>query len=206
MHTDLPVADAQTPSAARPNRARRRAGAAVAAAVLVGAALAGCGSDSSDASTKDTTASSTTSTTVAVTDTIEADLTSAETVLHEVGPDGSAVYGWNRLVGEGTASGSVHTGAVSVEMLGNVDYVDGSGEFFGFITFDFGGGNTVAVRMDGEATAATDTSDAAFSAQLTVIGGTGDLVDATGTGTFEGSRAARVGGTVSGTYTLSITS
>jgi hypothetical protein len=110
------------------------------------------------------------------------------------------VYGWNLLTGEGTASGSVHEGATAVEMLGNVDYVDGNGEFFGFITFDFGGGTTLAVRMDGSAAAATDTSDATLEADLVVLGGTGSLVDAAGTGRFEGSRPERLGGAVQGTY------
>ncbi|MCD9623967.1 hypothetical protein [Rhabdothermincola salaria] len=175
--------------------------------------LAACGSDD------DAGAEGTTTTTEAtgngagassgaqpaeVDQTVAAVLSSVETNLNQAGPDGQVVYGWNHLVGDGTGSGTITDGDVVVDMLGNVDYVDGSGEFFGFITFDFGDAGTLAVRMDGSAQAATDTSDAALSADLEILGGTGDLVDASGTGRFEGGRPERLGGAVEGTYSFDL--
>ena len=48
------------------------------------------------------------------------------------------LYGWNQLTGTAQVDGA----AVEIEMLGNVDYRNGSGEFFGFITFTFSDGAT----------------------------------------------------------------
>lgn len=129
-------------------------------------------------------------------------ITSDEQRLAQVGPDDRVVYGWNRLVGSGEGEGPDVDGMVEVEMLGNVSYRDGNGPFFGFVTFTFDDGSTLAVRMEGEATASTDTSDASFSAELDVIGGSGRLVDAAGSGSFEGERGDELGGAVDSTFEI----
>lgn len=130
-------------------------------------------------------------------------LTSQDKVLHTVGPDDSKIYGSNHLTGEGAVDGG---DAVQVEMLATVNYTNGSGDFGGVITFTFDDGSTLGVLMeDGAAVAATDTTEATFHSNLRVIGGSGALVDAHGTGTFVGTRKEALGGAVEATFTLSYT-
>jgi hypothetical protein len=121
-----------------------------------------------------------------------ASITSAETSLTRVGPDERVVYGWNRLVGETEIDGE----RVTIEMLGNVAYRLGDGPFFGFITLSFPGGSTLGLRMEGETDAIQDTSRAEFKAGLTVLGGTGRYLNATGSGRWQGHRDAKLGGAV----------
>ena len=78
---------------------------------------------------------------------LSATLTSSSTLLGTVNTGDSTVYGWNLLEGEAT----LDVDPVNVQMLGNVDYVDGNGDFFGFVTFTFVDGSTIGVRMVGEA-------------------------------------------------------
>jgi len=169
---------------------RRPLRAAVALLVAVGAggALAACGDapvTSADAQV------------------ITVQLTSQDRVLHTVGPGESKIYGSNHLTGEGTLDG---TGDVQVEMLATVNYTNGSGDFGGVITFTFADGSTLGVVMvNGAAEAATDTTEATFHSGLRVIGGTGAMVDAAGSGTFVGTRKEALGGAVEATFTLSIT-
>jgi hypothetical protein len=160
--------------------------AAFAAATLL--VFTGCGSDSSDETTSATRVE------------ISAPLTSADSRLSTVNTNDSTTYGWNLLDGTAEVDGA----AVQVEMLGNVNYVAGSGEFFGFVTFTFGDDSTLATRMQGEAVAATDTSNASFSSTLTIIGGTGAYTDATGDGTFTGERRDILGGPVDATFVLMV--
>ena len=54
-------------------------------------------------------------------------LTSQQRVLHKVGANTENLYGWNQLTGTAQFDGA----AVEVEMLGNVQYLNGSGGFFG---------------------------------------------------------------------------
>ncbi|MCC5951441.1 MAG: hypothetical protein JJU45_05030 [Acidimicrobiia bacterium] len=206
-HTTTEAGDQHDVGASqRRQRARRGSTVvAVAAVLLLTPLTAACGGD--DAGAQDTADGDSAAEGVTLGDidqTVEAVLTSAESKLGEVGPDGRVVYGWNNLVGEGTGTGSLADGPVGVDMLGNVHYTDGSGDFFGFITFDFGDGDTLAVRMDGRAQAATDTSDAVLDADLEIIGGTGSLEDASGVGRFEGGRPDRLGGAVEGTYSFDL--
>lgn len=121
-----------------------------------------------------------------------ASLTSVETSLSRVGPGDRVVYGWNRLAGETVIDG----GRVTVEMLGNVAYRSGDGPFFGFITLTFADGSTLGLRMEGETDAIQDTSRADFRAKLTVLGGTGRYLNATGSGRWQGHRDAQLGGAV----------
>lgn len=131
---------------------------------------------------------------------LSADLTSSNNLLRNVNTGDSVVYGWNLLEGEATLDAE----PVEVQMLGNVDYISGSGDFFGFVTFVFADDSTIGVRMTGEATAASDTSNATFVSSLVVVGGTGRYLDATGTGTFTGERQDALGGQVSSDFTLAL--
>jgi len=163
---------------------------AVLAMVAVAVGLVACGDDGPDLTTP--------------TATVTVTLRSAENRLSTVGPQDRVVYGWNLLVGTGEgreAAGSSNV-PVEVEMLGNVAYLDGNGEFFGFVTFVFDDGDSVATRMIGEARSQPDTSDAVFEADLEVLGGTGRFDTVTGTGTFTGSRTAALGGAVDAGFEL----
>lgn len=132
---------------------------------------------------------------------IDVVIASQEQMLYEVGAGGESVYGWNRLVGEGELDGE----PVTVEMLGNVDYVDGGGHFFGFVTITFADGSIVGLRMeDGDATPASDEGGATFASELAVIDGTGAYEGVTGSGTFEGSRDEALGGAVSSAFELDL--
>jgi quercetin dioxygenase-like cupin family protein len=131
---------------------------------------------------------------------LTAALDSQSRTLHTAGADDSVVYGWNLLTGTATLDGA----PVAVELLGNVSYVKGSGPIFGFVTYTFADGSTLGVQMQGAATAAADGSSTQFAATLGVVGGTGRYVNATGTGTFVGSREAALGTTVSATFDLTI--
>ncbi len=132
---------------------------------------------------------------------LETTLTSDSRVLHQVGAGDAATYGWNRLLGTATLDGQ----PVGVEMLANVNYLNGSGPFFGFITFTFADGSTLGVSMQGQATVAgAGSTDTSFASTLGVIGGTGTYVNDTGYGTFTGARTAALGGQVSATFDLQL--
>jgi quercetin dioxygenase-like cupin family protein len=130
---------------------------------------------------------------------VVATLDSVSRTLTTVGQDGSQVYGWNQLAGTDGANG------VGVVMLGNVNYEDGSGPIFGFVTFTFADGSTLGVQMQGSAVATADGTSTKFAATLGVIGGTGRYATAKGSGTFTGSRAAALGTTVSAIFDLTVT-
>jgi hypothetical protein len=126
-------------------------------------------------------------------------LASQARTLMNVGPQGSIVYGWNRLTGTATLDGK----PVPVDLLGDVNYTSGNGPFSGFITFKFNDGATLAVAMQGAATQSADGASTVV-ATLGVLGGTGRYEKATGTGTFVGSRPAAVGATVAATFDLKV--
>ncbi|MET0920969.1 MAG: hypothetical protein ABWY77_07200, partial [Acidimicrobiia bacterium] len=93
-----------------------------------------------------------------------------------------------------------------IEMLANVDYLNGGGPFFGFVTFTFADGSTLGVSMQGQSTVTTPGStDTTFASTLGVIGGTGTYVNNAGSGTFTGSRTAALGGQVAATFDLNLT-
>jgi hypothetical protein len=124
-------------------------------------------------------------------------LTSQQTALHEVGGGGDTTYGWNELTGAAeTSSGEVH-----VQMLGNVEYVDGSGDFFGFVTLEFASLSMLGLRMNGEATVRDDGSTA-LAAKLRVIGGNAAMTGVTGKGKFTGERPQELGGAIEITISL----
>jgi len=128
-------------------------------------------------------------------------LTSQTRTLLNAGPQGSITYGWNRLTGTSRLDGK----NVSVDMLGNVNYVAGNGPFFGFVTFTFDDKSTLAVSMQGQAVQSPNGAST-VAATLGIFGGTGRYEKATGTGTFAGARPAAVGATVDSTFDLQVSS
>jgi branched-chain amino acid transport system substrate-binding protein len=130
----------------------------------------------------------------------EMSLSSEFSLLEKVGPNENQTYGWNRLVGTTNAN----LGEFDVVMLGNVDYINGSGPFFGFITLTATNGDVLSMRMDGSAQV-QDNGVTTLSSSLTVIGGTGDYISAGGTGMFTGVRIAEVGAPIEFTLTAGIT-
>jgi len=127
----------------------------------------------------------------------ESSLTSSESELGKVGVDDAKTYGWNHLVG----STSTELGAFEVDMLGNVDYVNGTGPFFGFVTLVAPDGDRIAMRMDGDAKVRDD-GTTALSSRLTVIDGSGDYVGVTGHGSFVWTRIAQVGAPIEIEFTV----
>jgi hypothetical protein len=115
-------------------------------------------------------------------------LTSKQTALTQVGKGGDITYGWNQLTG----STDTASGKTDVELLGNVDYLNGSGRFFGFVTMKFASLSTVGFLMEGRATKQADGSTK-LKAALKVIDGNAAFTGATGAGSFTGTRAAALG-------------
>jgi hypothetical protein len=124
-------------------------------------------------------------------------LTSQQRILEEVGRGGDTIYGWNELTGTAATS----SGDVQVQMLGNVEYVDGSGEFFGFLTLEFASLSTLGLRMDGEASLRDDGSTD-LQAKLRVVGGNAAMTGVTGKGKIVGERPEELGGAIVITVTL----
>jgi hypothetical protein len=127
-------------------------------------------------------------------------LSSDFSVLQKVGVDDAQTYGWNRLVG----TTSSNLGEFDVVMLGNVNYTNGNGPFFGFLTLTAPNGDVLSLQMDGSARVDAN-SVTKLSSKLTVISGTGAYVTAQGSGTFTGTRVAQVGAPIEFTMTISIT-
>ena len=115
-------------------------------------------------------------------------LTSKQTVLTQVGRGGTITYGWNQLTG----TSDTPSGTTSVELLGNVDYTNGSGRFFGFLTLKFASLSTVGFLVEGKASKQAD-GVTKLKAALKVIGGNAAFTGATGAGSFTGTRAAALG-------------
>ena len=129
---------------------------------------------------------------------LETTLTSQSRTLHEA--SGNKTYGWNALTG----ASSLDDQPVDVEMLASVDYVDGSGPFFGFLTFTFADGSTLGFTMQGSAHLDPAADETTFASTLAVIGGTGTYAATTGSGVFIGKRTAELGGDVAATFDLGL--
>ena len=137
-----------------------------------------------------------TTTTITFTTTLD----SQQRVLQQVGRGGVKTYGWNELAG----TASTDSGDVQVQLLGNVDYVDGSGPFFGFVTLKFASLSTLGLRIvDGRARVRDDGSTALRS-RLRVIGGNAAMTGAKGTGTMTGERREELGTSIELTFDLRI--
>ena len=137
---------------------------------------------------------SSTTTTIEFTATLD----SQQRVLQQVGRGGVKTYGWNELTG----TASTDSGDVQIQLLGNVDYVDGSGPFFGFVTLRFASLSTLGLRIvDGRARVRDDGSTALRS-RLRVIGGNAAMTGAKGTGTMTGERREELGTSIELTFDL----
>ena len=156
-------------------------GAVVTAGFLVGASPASANSDSSPQK-------------IAFTTTV----TSTERVIYNAGVNNSITYGWNRLIGTATIDGVLS----DIELLGNVDYKDNGGPFYGFITITQPDA-TLALRMNGKAVPFThresyaSTPETRFKSKLKVLGGSGRFIEARGAGAWTGERTTELGGAVS---------
>ena len=124
-------------------------------------------------------------------------LTSQQAILEQVGRGGEKTYGWNELTGTAPTS----SGDVQVQMLGNVEYLEGSGEFFGFLTLRFASMSTLGLRMNGTATVQDDGSTD-LKAKLRVVGGNAAMTGATGKGSITGERRTELGGAIEITVRL----
>ena len=128
-------------------------------------------------------------------------VTSIGTTLNEL--PGGIRYGWNNLAGT-TKWGNQ---SATLDFLGDVDYVNGSGPFNGYITVKRADGVTIAFHVAGSALAAPDGKGGTlttFAGKLEVIGGTGNFEGSSGIGTMVGTRAAALGSPVRLTFKLDV--
>lgn len=127
-------------------------------------------------------------------------LDSQQRVLEQVGRGGVKTYGWNELTG----TASTDSGDVQIQLLGNVDYVNGSGPFFGFVTMKFASLSTLGLRIvDGRARVRDD-GTTGLRSRLRVIGGNAAMTGATGTGTMTGGRREELGTAIELTFDVRI--
>lgn len=127
-------------------------------------------------------------------------LLSAGTTL-ETMPNG-LTYGWNDLRGE-TRWGRQ---PAQVRFLGDVQYVNGSGPFNGYVTITRADGSRLALRINGHSLAVpleTGTRTH-FTGDISIMGGSGRFAQATGIGSMTGVRKAALGSPVEMTFALSI--
>ena len=130
------------------------------------------------------------------------ELRSAGTTLQQL--PGGITYGWNDLRAGTRWAGQDAT----VRFLGDVDYVDGSGPFSGYVSVTRADGAVLGLRVSGSAISLASggsTADARFSGNVTVIGGDGAYRGAQGIGTMSGSRSAALGSPVAMTFRLTVT-
>jgi hypothetical protein len=174
---------------------------------------AACSSTDASEATSNTTSTTTTAATApgaagptaGRTISVPVSLTSAQKFIHQVGPTNAKSYGVNQLVGTSTVDGQ----SVDVELLGTVNYVDGTGPIGSFVTLTWPNGDVLGLTMDGAATQPPDaqgTSNTHFEAVLAVIGGSGAYAGVTGgSGSFVADRNAELGGQVDGTIEVTVT-
>lgn len=115
-------------------------------------------------------------------------MTSADSTLYKAGPSDQLTYGQNRLVGKAVVAGQ----PANVEILGNVQYVRGTGPFYGFLTVTWANGSSVAFVVQGTATL-EDSGATKLASSLVFLAGTGEYENGTAVGRFTGARAAQVG-------------
>jgi len=152
-------------------------------------ALAGCGGSSSGGSKLVTNPNVT----------FSVDETSISKNIKTVN-NGAGTVGSNQLTGTTTVGSS----SATVEVMANVIYTNGSGPFFGIMAVTLGDGSILTARMDGNAVLNSVTNVTAFDCKLTVVGGTGQYLNATGSGIFTGTRSTALGGAVHMDVQLSV--
>jgi hypothetical protein len=115
---------------------------------------------------------------------------------------GGVTYGRNHLRGR-TTWNNRHA---NIDFLAIVEYVNGSGPFYGVVTVTRADGSSIVFSANGRSiSAGVGTTDARFTGQATVLGGSGAFAGATGTGTMTGFRKAALGGQVRMTFRLTVT-
>jgi hypothetical protein len=124
-------------------------------------------------------------------------LSSLDTTLFRVGRGGVQTYGWNHLIGTATSD----SGDIGVDLLGNVQYTNGVGPMFGFVTLHFASLSDVGFHFEGRATKGSDGATD-FAATMKVIGGNAALTGVKGTGRFRGSRSGELGSPVELDFTI----
>ena len=92
-----------------------------------------------------------------------------------VSEDEGKTWPEGRLLHEGPAAYSAlaatsDSGDIGVDLLGNVQYTDGAGPMFGFVTLHFSSLSDVGFRWKGKATKRSDGATD-FRATMKVIGG-----------------------------------
>ncbi len=128
-------------------------------------------------------------------------LTSSGTTLQNL--PGGHTYGWNNLSGTSTWGNQ----AATISFLGDVDYVNGSGPFNGYVTVTRADGVVLGTHIDGNALAVPEGSAGTrtlFAGSVSVIQGTGAFRGASGIGTMTGVRKSALGSPVEMTLTLSV--
>lgn len=129
------------------------------------------------------------------------------TTLRSVGSNirtlpGDVTYGSNHLRGR-TTWNNRHA---NIDFLAIVEYVDGTGPFYGVVTVTRADGSSIVFSANGRSiSVGVGTTDARFTGEATVLGGSGAFAGATGTGTLIGSRKAALGGQVRMTFRLTVT-
>ena len=123
-------------------------------------------------------------------------MTSAGTTLQQ--QPGGHLYGWNNLNGTTTWGNQ----SATVQLLADVNYVNGSGSFGGYVTITRADGTVLSLRLTGNAVAAA--ARTTFAGGLALFQATGRFAGAVGTGTMRGFRTAALGSPVALTYTITL--
>ncbi|CAB4700392.1 unannotated protein [freshwater metagenome] len=161
-----------------------------------------CSSQDSAEASNSTAATSSTSSVVTfgpTAQTVNVEMPSVAKTLYKVGKDGTVTYGANQLVGSATVLGQPAT----VEILGSVNYINGSGPFTGFLTVTWADASSIGFSILGTATQGTDGSSKIVSS-MDYIGGSGTYVDTQVQGKFTANRTAEVGTPIMTELTLEV--
>lgn len=156
------------------------------------AVLAGCGGGTSGSSpspgTTSTASASASPTAKGETRTVQftTEVSSKYSRLTTAGPDKEVVFGYNQFEGYTKINGK----SVRVRMQGIVDYREGSGPITGFLELIWSDGSVLALRQEGQAESDTTGKRTDYKADVTVIGGSKDLANTTGNGSWTGSRTS----------------
>jgi hypothetical protein len=177
----ISVADHET-TTARSGGVRRRLAAVLVVGALGVLLIAGCGagSDGDDSSNSS-------SGTRDVTFTVNATPVDGAQ-FYRTGGDGSLRYGFGAFTGQTTFLDA----PAFVDLVGEVEYRDGSGSSSGFMTITDDVGDELALRYRGQTTTLSD-GPSTIAGTLEVIGGTGAFTSVSGTGTMTGSPTGEAG-------------
>ena len=119
-------------------------------------------------------------------------------VVNEVGANKEHRYGEAQLVGKTELAGK----PVDVELLAMLNYLKGNGPFSGFWTFTADNGDRLAFTYSGLAEQRDGVGR--LRGTVEVLGGTGQFVDVTGSGTVDGKRSGEFGSGTAIGYTITL--